>query len=74
VEWHPFALDAAVAQRQVIERLTTLEIWIDCFRPFDVKYGCQHARLQGLLDVIDSATDADAALRSGWAVAVGGSR
>jgi hypothetical protein len=66
------ALDAAVAQRQVIEhRLTTLEIWIDCFRPFDVKNGCQHARLQGLLDVIDSATDANAALRFGRAVAVG---
>jgi hypothetical protein len=51
------------AKSRLIQHVQKLEIRVDCFRAFNMKNSCQHAVLQALLDIIDVAADANAALR-----------
>ena len=51
------------AKSRFIQHVQKLEIRVDCFRTFNMKNRCQHAVVQALLDIIDVAADANAAVR-----------
>ena len=51
------------AKSRLIQHVQDLEIRVDCFRAFDMNNRCQHAVLHRLLDIIDVAADANAALQ-----------
>ena len=51
------------AKSRLVQDVQELEIRVDCFRAFDMKNGRQDGVLQALLDIVDIAADANAALR-----------
>src|ERR1700737_894335 len=51
------------AKSRLIQHVQDREIWVDCFSAFDMHNRCQQAVRHCLLDIIDVAADANAALR-----------
>src|SRR6202048_4901598 len=51
------------AKSRLIQHVQDFKIRVDCFSAFDMHNRCQQAVLHRLLDIIDVAADANAALR-----------
>ena len=56
-------MQAWVRLRSSDSHVQDFEIRVDCFSAFDMHNRCQQAVLHRLLDIIDVAADANAALR-----------